>query len=99
MSCLALTGCKPDKVVEHLPTPPERLVCEAAGDRPSIPREYAVDWSKVATVAQAQTEHLKYVASVRNREGVITGYIMRIEGKLFTCHTNAQWRADFEKRL
>lgn len=98
-SCSLLTACHPDKVAEQLPTPPERLVCEAAGARPSIPNEYVIDWSRVATVDQAKSEHLKYVASIRSREGVITGYIMRLEGKLFTCSTNAAWRRTFERDL
>ena len=98
-SCSLLTACEKDKVVEALPTPPERLVCEAAGARPAIPAEHVIDWSRVVTVDQAKAEHLKFVASVRNREGVITGYIMRIEGKLFVCQTNMQWRRTFERGL
>lgn len=99
-SCsLLVTGCQTDKVVQALATPPERLVCEAAGPRPAIPAEYAIDWSRVATVDQAKAEHAKYVASIRNREGVITSYIMRIEGKLFVCATNMQWRRTYEKGL
>jgi len=97
--CFLLASCGEDKVVEHLPTPPERLICEAAGDRPAIPAEYTIDWATVVTVDQARSEHMKYVASVRNREGVITGYIMRIEGKLFTCATNMQWRRTYEAEL
>lgn len=96
---LALSSCGQDKVVEHLPTPPERLVCEAAGDRPAVPAEYVIDWSTVSTVEQAQNEHAKYVASIRSREGIITGYIMRIEGRLFTCYTNMEWRRQYERDL
>jgi len=85
--------------VEHLPTPPERLVCEAAGERPAVPAEHVIDWASVVTVNQARDEHTKYIASVRNREGVIAAYIMRIEGKLFTCQTNMQWRRTYEAEL
>lgn len=53
----------------------------------------------MATVDQAKAEHAKYVASIRNREGVITSYIMRIEGKLFVCNTNMAWRRTFEQGL
>lgn len=96
---LAITGCSPDKVVQHLPTPPERLICEDAGARPTIPAEHAIDWSRVVTIDQAKAEHAKYVSSIRNREGVIVGYLMRVEGKLFVCHTNMEWRRTFEKGL
>lgn len=92
-------ACTPDKVVQHLPTPPERLICEPAGERPSVAPEHVIDWTRVVTVEQAQAEHAQYVASIRSREGVITGYIMRLEGKLFTCHTNMEWRRAFEKAL
>jgi hypothetical protein len=96
---LLLSSCGPDKVVQHLPTPPDRLVCEAAGARPAIPAEHVINWNSVVTVPQARAEHEKYVATIRNREGIITGYIMRIEGKLFTCHTNMAWRRTFEAGL
>lgn len=99
-SCsLALTACGTDKVVQHLPTPPERLVCEPAGERPAVAPEHAIDWTTVVTVDQARAEHLRYVASIRSREGVITGYIVRLEGKLFTCHTNMEWRRSYERDL
>lgn len=99
LTCCSLAACQTDKVVQHLPTPPERLICEAAGERPAIAPEHAIDWSRVVTIDQAKTEHLKYVASIRTREGVLVGYIMRIEGKLFTCHTNVEWRRSYERDL
>lgn len=97
MCCsLLATACDPtQRIAVPIKPPAERLVCVAAGDRPAIPAEYAIDWSKVATVDQAQAEHAKYVASVRSREGVIAGYIMRIEGQLFACSNNAAWLRDF----
>lgn len=97
---LALCACADTKrVAEFIPTPPERLVCQQSGTRPTIPAEYAIDWAKVSTVAQAHAEHDKYVAVIRNREGVVAGYVLDIEGKLFTCFNNAQWRRDFEADL
>jgi len=98
-SCSLLAACQPDKVVQPLPTPPERLVCEGAGDRPAIPAEHVIDWTIVGSVEQARAEHLRYVASIRSREGIITGYIVRLEGKLFVCHTNTAWRRQFEQGL
>jgi hypothetical protein len=76
------------------------LVCENKPEvRPSAPPEYQIDWSKVATVPQARAEHDKYVATVRTREGVVAGYVLNIEGRLFTCWTNMEWRRQFEANL
>lgn len=99
--CLTLTAasCGERHVVTALPTPPERLVCEGAGNRPAIPPEYVIDWAKVATVAQAKSEHERYVGTIRTRENVIVGYITQIEGRLFVCSNNMAWRRDFEKGL
>lgn len=98
--CLAipLASCGEKRTVQALPTPPERLVCSfPPGHRPPIPPELQIDWSHVTSVAQAKIEHEGYVRSIRAREGVITSYIVDIEGKLFECATNMQWRRDFEK--
>jgi hypothetical protein len=95
-----LTSCgEPKRVAVALPTPPERLVCEAAGARPSIPAEHIIDWNRVVSVAQAKSEHERYVATIRTREGVVAAYILSIEGKLFVCSNNAQWRRDYEAGL
>lgn len=77
----------------------ERLTCEAQGERPVLPAEYVIDWSKVQTVAQARAEHDAYVRSVRTREGVIVGYVVNVEGKLFVCSNNAQWWRDYWSAL
>lgn len=97
---LAVSACGETKrSVEFIPTPPERLVCEKVGTRPTIPPEYVIDWTKVTTVAQAKAEHLKYVAVIRTREGIVAGYVLKIEGVNFACWNNVQWRRDFEKEL
>ena len=98
LALLAACG-EPKRIVESIPTPPERLICENAGTRPSIPPEHRIDWTKVRTVAEARAEHDKFVAVLRTREGLIAGYILETEGKLFVCASNAQWRRDFEKGL
>lgn len=98
-AALALAACKTVHTADFLATPADRLVCEAAGQRPSIPPEYAIDWSKVATVAQAHAEHDKYVAVIHDREGIVAAYVLQIEGKLFVCSTNMQWRRDYEAEL
>lgn len=100
MLCLAVSACEETKrVVESLPTPPERLICERAGARPSIPPEHQIDWSQIRTVPAARLEHEKYVATVRTREGIVAGYVLKIESNLWTCWNNAQWRRDYEKGL
>lgn len=90
-----LTASRPD--LDH----PDRFVCEGVkpGDRPAIPPEYAIDWASVQTVAQAHAEHDAYVRRVRDRNGVVTGYIVELEGRLFTCSTNMQWQLDYYRAL
>jgi hypothetical protein len=92
---LATSACGPTHIAEALPLPPERLVCEdKPAQRPTVPPEYVIDWSAVTTVAQAHAEHDKYVATVRTREGVVAGYVLLIEGRLFTCFDNVTWLRD-----
>lgn len=98
-SATVLSGCETKRTVTALRTPADKLVCNAAVKRPVIPPEYRIDWARVGTVAQAHAEHDKYVATIRTREGVIAGYILDIEGRLFVCGSNMQWRKDFEAGL
>ena len=93
-----LAGCH-DKLVTALPSPPERLVCEYPGARPALPSEDATDWTTVGTIDEARAAHQRYVTSVRNREGIVTGYILATEGKLFVCANNMEWRRQYESRL
>lgn len=67
--------------------------------RPAIPAEYEIDWSAITTVEQARSEHDAYVRSVRTREGIVAGYIVTIEGRLFTCSNNAQFWRDYWRGL
>lgn len=96
---LTAASCGEKRVVESLPTPAERLVCERAGTRPAVPPEYVIDWTKVSTVAQAKIEHEKFVAVLRTREGIVAGYIVKIEGNLWTCWNNVEWRRQYEAGL
>lgn len=92
------SGCKTERVATSLRPDldhAERMVCESAGERPAIPPEYVIDWSKVVTVEDAKREHNAFVRSVRTREGVVAGYVVTIEGKLFACSNNAQWWRDY----
>ncbi len=97
---MALAGCATERLaVASRPDldNPARLVCEAASSRPEIPAEYAIDWGRVVTVEQAKAEHDAYVRSIRTREGIIAGYVVDIEGRLFVCSSNAQWWRDYWK--
>lgn len=85
----AAVSLRPD--IEH----PDRFVCELAGSRPKVPPEYVIDWSKVTTVDQAHAEHDKFVGVLRTREGIVAGYILRVEGNLFVCSNNMQWQRDY----
>jgi hypothetical protein len=101
------TACKHPEVEAVAVKPPlDKMACEAAGARPAVPMEYAIDWSKVevpgnsrATLLNAQGEVVKLVASIRSREGIVTGYILRIEGSLFVCSNNAAWLRNFFAQL
>ena len=97
---IPLCACETTKrTASFIPTPPERLICERSGTRPTIPAEYAIDWTKVATVAQAKSEFDKYVAVIRNREGIVAAYVLKVEGVNFVCWNNMQYRRDFEADL
>jgi hypothetical protein len=96
---LTAGSCGTKRAVEHLPTPPERLICERAGTRPSLPAEHEIDWAQVRTLPQARAEHEKFKTVLRTREGLVAGYILRLEGVNFVCWNNMQWRRDFEARL
>jgi len=86
--CFLLAACEPRRVVEHIPTPPERLVCEGVpAERPAIPPERALPSGGLDT------------ASVRAREAVVGGYLLEIERRLHGCAVNAQWRREFEEGL
>lgn len=99
LAILGLSACGEKRIVTSLPTPPERLVCESAGSRPTLPPEHAIDWSQVRTVAQAKLEHEQFVKVLRTREGIVAGYLVDIEGKLFTCWSNMEWRKTYEAEL
>lgn len=97
-----LAACaKPEVRFKHLPIPAERIDAEpvAREDRPSIPPEYRIDWSKVETIEQARAEHDRFVASVRVREGVIAHYIIDLEGRVFACANDDKWIRDYQAGL
>ena len=101
LSTLCLAGCETFRTAVPVKPPADRMDCVAAApaDRPALPPEYVIDWSRVTTVPQARTEHEAYVRSVRTREGVAVGYIVTIEGRLFVCASDDEWLRDFFGRL
>lgn len=99
MHFLALSACEEKRIAEALPTPVERLICERAGTRPAIPPEHEIDWSQVKTVDAARLEHQRFVDVIRIREGTVAGYVLKLEGALFTCWNNMQWRREYEAEL
>ena len=70
--CLAGSACNTTRVAVPLKPDPARMDCVAVepGQRPAIPPEYVIDWTKVTTIDRAKSEHDAYVRSVRAREGV-----------------------------
>lgn len=97
MPFLALSACAPEpkRIVTALRPPAERMECQTAGTRPIIPPEHFIDWARVVTAGDARAEHEAFVTKLREREGLITGYLVRIEGALFVCSNNAQWMREF----
>lgn len=96
-------ACSPERVAVGVRPDlanPARLVCEAAPDkRPERGEPYAIDWSKIETLAQAEIEHGRYVARERERNAVVASYVVEIEGRLFVCASNAQWWRDYWRAL
>ena len=106
MSCSLLACGDTARVAQAIPTPPERLVCEAVPQRPSLPAEYAIDWRPAESAPDARTavallraEFGKFVGALRTREGIVAGHILNVEGRLFVCFNNMQWRREFEAEL
>lgn len=107
-----VSGCATPNVVAEAVRPdltnPERFQCEAIqpGSRPSIPAEDVIDLDRAAqarSVEMALTivreEVAAYVASVRAREGVVSRYVILVEGRLFDCANNMAWQRDFYRGL
>lgn len=93
--CLALaatSACQEKRIAVALPIPPERTDCQAAtGKRPTLPPEYHIPWDRIATVGQARAEHENFVNVIRGREGVVSNYILKIEGDLHQCALDDAW--------
>jgi hypothetical protein len=100
--CLTLSAasCGEQKVVKALPIPAERIDCvPVAEQRPSLPPEHAIDWAKVKSVAQAKAEHEHFKHTVRQRNEIVSHYIVDVETMLFACSNDAQWLREREKEL
>lgn len=93
-----LLACSPKRVATALTTPPERLVCEAAVERPALPPQYRVDRS-ITLPLGIWAEHDRYVAREIERNGIVAGYLLTVEGRNFVCFNNMQWRREFEAGL
>lgn len=97
-SALTAGSCE-KRAVQSLPIPPERMDCAKLSKRPTITPEYQIDWQSVTSVAQARSEHERFVAVIRTREQAVAGYILEVEGELFACSNDAAWLRDWQSRL
>lgn len=89
---LALMACEPKRIAVALPIPPERIDCQpATGLRPTLPPEFVIDWARIATVPQAKAAHQNFVNVIRGREGIVSTYVLDLEGRLFECGNDAAW--------
>lgn len=103
--CFSLAACETTRAkgaVRPDLENPARLVCvdaerDARGAiiRPDRGEPYVIDWSAVETVEDARVEHRRYVERERERNLVVTLYVVEIEGKLTLCADNAQWWRDY----
>lgn len=96
----AVSACKPERiesasVLRPDRTNPERFICESAGTRPAVQPEHRIDWARVASVAQAKAEHEKFITVLRDREGRVADYVIRLETANFTCRNNMAWQRDY----
>lgn len=96
LATVLLTGCSTNYTVKPLPTPPERMACEAAGPRPKIAPEPQINWAKIVSIAEAEAAHGRVLTAIHAREGVVAKYLLDVEGRLFVCATNMQWRRTYE---
>lgn len=104
MCCFLLASCQKEPLVitrNLLADEPDRFICERAApeDRPAIPPAYRIDWGAVQTVEQARAEHDTYVASIVARNGVVAGYLVVLEDRLFTCWNNMTWQREVYEAL
>lgn len=100
MCCLAVSACGEKRIQVPIPIPAERVDCVSIIDqRPTIPAEYVIDWSRVTTVGQARAEHEAFVTRLRQREGPVSLYIVEVEGALWACADDDQWLRDYLARL
>lgn len=100
MFCSAVSACGPQRVMVPVPVPPERMDCSLLeSGRPTIPPEFVIDWSGVATTQQARQQHDAFVQRLRQREGAVAGYVVELEGRVFACADDAAWLRDFNAGL
>lgn len=79
--------------------PVDKMDCVAAGKRPAVNQEHVINWPSIKTVEVARQEHEAFVKVLRDREGVITSYIVRIEDQLFECAQDATWLRKRQEEL
>ena len=106
LMCCSLAACGSQKHVEFLPIPQERIDCVHVAKRPALPPEDVIDWQQVeaapnvtTAVAVAKGEVAKMMATVRDREGRVAGYILDVEGEVFACSNDAQWIRDYQAEM
>jgi len=102
MLFLAISGCSEKRINVPIPIPAERVDCTVLDGRPTVPKEYVIDWTRVQDVAQAEAEHKSFVTRLREREKIIggsDGYIVQLEGRLFVCANDALWIRNYLSRL
>jgi hypothetical protein len=103
---LSLAACDKTRHLASIPIPPERIDCVKTSKRPALPPEYSIDWASVGAaptvpeaLSRAKAEVAKFVATIRQREGRVAGYILEVEGELFACSNDAAWLREWQAKV
>lgn len=81
---------------------PTWFLCERVNpetDRPALPATPDIDWSQVVTIDQARLAHEEYVRAVKDRNGIVIAYVVKLEGVNFQCWNNMENQNQFYDKL
>jgi hypothetical protein len=81
-----LAACEIPIDLGRLPPPPEKMVCRALPDTPTISPLQAIPVDGVLVYKKADVDA---------RDGVIAGWIVNVTGAWFDCSNTVGWHKDY----